>query len=323
MRALAPQASERTACVDDLVDALLPDLGDPAAGQESLEHLVNQSEKDDEAEQTTWRERHLPWRTRYPWLYPALERVKLRRAVHQHQRARDQRGGHAAGHPPGAAVLSGSHVRLRPAGNPRGHGGGPCLAAHRQRADPLRSGLCGGNVPRHQRVVPAGAAPRRRRGRLVALRRARREARGRGGASPLLPALPRGRRHHGRLCPGPGARGGYRSRELRARAGVSHAGRHGLLCPAGRPGLLGASRRGGPCRRGLFRHRNEGLRDLGNHWPEHWPGGPSGRRVPGCRSGEWRYMGPAQLGARWACGTLVCVSVHFDCPERTLYELSE
>ena len=38
MRALAPQASERTACVDDLVDALLPDLGDP-------------------------------------WLYPALERV--------------------------------------------------------------------------------------------------------------------------------------------------------------------------------------------------------------------------------------------------------
>ena len=75
MRALAPQASERTACVDDLVDALLPDLGDPAAGQESLEHLVNQSEKDDEAEQTTWRERHLPWRTRYPWLYPALERV--------------------------------------------------------------------------------------------------------------------------------------------------------------------------------------------------------------------------------------------------------
>ena len=68
MRALAPQASERTACVDDLVDALLPDLGDPAAGQESLEHLVNQSEKDDEAEQTTWRERHLPWRTRYPWL---------------------------------------------------------------------------------------------------------------------------------------------------------------------------------------------------------------------------------------------------------------
>lgn len=75
MRALAPQASERTACVDDLVDALLPDLGDPAAGQESLEHLVNQSERDDEAEQTTWRERHLPWRTRYPWLYPALERV--------------------------------------------------------------------------------------------------------------------------------------------------------------------------------------------------------------------------------------------------------
>ena len=75
MRALAPQASERTACVDDLVDALLPDLGDPAAGQESLEHLVNQSEKDDEVEQTTWRERHLPWRTRYPWLYPALERV--------------------------------------------------------------------------------------------------------------------------------------------------------------------------------------------------------------------------------------------------------
>ena len=74
MRALAPQASERTACVDDLVDALLPDLGDPAAGQESLEHLVNQSERDDEAEQTTWRERHF-LEDALPWLYLALERV--------------------------------------------------------------------------------------------------------------------------------------------------------------------------------------------------------------------------------------------------------
>ena len=75
MRALAPQASERTACVDDLVDALLPELGDAAAGQESLEHLVDQSEKDDGSEQTTWRERHLPWRVRFPRLEGILERV--------------------------------------------------------------------------------------------------------------------------------------------------------------------------------------------------------------------------------------------------------
>lgn len=75
MRALAPQASERTACVDDLVDALLPDLGDAAAGQESLGHLVDQSEKDDGSDQTTWRERHLPWRVRFPRLEGVLERA--------------------------------------------------------------------------------------------------------------------------------------------------------------------------------------------------------------------------------------------------------
>ena len=74
MRAFAPQASERTACVDDLVDALLPSLGDPAAGQDSLRELVDQSEKDDGTQETTWRERHLPWRTRWPHLEPLLER---------------------------------------------------------------------------------------------------------------------------------------------------------------------------------------------------------------------------------------------------------
>ena len=73
LRAFAPTASERTASIEELTDALLPELGDPAEGQESLRHLVDQSEED-ETDETSWRDRHLPWSVRFPWLEEAFER---------------------------------------------------------------------------------------------------------------------------------------------------------------------------------------------------------------------------------------------------------
>ena len=48
MGALAPSPSGRDADVRDLADELVPRLGLPAMGAESLRDLVSQAEKDDE-----------------------------------------------------------------------------------------------------------------------------------------------------------------------------------------------------------------------------------------------------------------------------------
>ena len=73
-RALAPQVTDRTASVADLVDELVPLLGSCQDGAASLRALVGQSEGDDPAQDATWEVRHLPLRVRAPWLWGAVER---------------------------------------------------------------------------------------------------------------------------------------------------------------------------------------------------------------------------------------------------------
>ena len=74
LRALAPQASNRTPSVDELACELAPSLGDATLGQASLRELVDQSDDEEPEAEIDWEDRHLPWRIRFPWLWPALER---------------------------------------------------------------------------------------------------------------------------------------------------------------------------------------------------------------------------------------------------------
>lgn len=72
--ALAAVTSERTPSVRQLASELLPFLGSAEEGAESLADLVGQSEEDDAPEDPSWDLRHLPLRTRFPWLEGALAR---------------------------------------------------------------------------------------------------------------------------------------------------------------------------------------------------------------------------------------------------------
>ena len=72
--ALAPDVMRRTASVQDLAQSLLFYLGKPSQGASSLAQLVEQSEQDDDTQETTWEQRHLPLNLRFPWLETALVR---------------------------------------------------------------------------------------------------------------------------------------------------------------------------------------------------------------------------------------------------------
>ena len=73
--AMAPMAADRTASVGQMADSLLFYLGSPTQGSASLRGLVEQSERDDDTETTTWEQRHLPLELRFPWLGTALARA--------------------------------------------------------------------------------------------------------------------------------------------------------------------------------------------------------------------------------------------------------
>lgn len=75
VRALAPTASERTSSVDELACELVPELGDPAEGQASLAELIEQSEKDDQADEGEWGRAHLPFHLRMPQAWAVVERA--------------------------------------------------------------------------------------------------------------------------------------------------------------------------------------------------------------------------------------------------------
>lgn len=75
VRALAPTASERTSSVDELACELVPELGDPAEGQASLAELIEQSEKDDQADEGEWGRAHLPFHLRMPQAWAVVERT--------------------------------------------------------------------------------------------------------------------------------------------------------------------------------------------------------------------------------------------------------
>ena len=74
LEALCPEPAGRTASVQELTESLLFYLGKPSRGATSLAELVEQSEKDDGTEKTTWEQRHLPINLRFPWLETALVR---------------------------------------------------------------------------------------------------------------------------------------------------------------------------------------------------------------------------------------------------------
>lgn len=75
IRALAPTASERTSSVDELACELVPKLGDPAEGQASLAELIEQAEKDDQADEGEWGRAHLPFHLRMPQAWAVVERA--------------------------------------------------------------------------------------------------------------------------------------------------------------------------------------------------------------------------------------------------------
>ena len=75
VRALAPTASDRTSSVDELACELVPKLGDPAEGQASLAELIEQSEKDDQADEGEWGRAHLPFHLRMPQAWAVVERA--------------------------------------------------------------------------------------------------------------------------------------------------------------------------------------------------------------------------------------------------------
>ena len=74
LNAMTPDITRRTASVQDLTRSLLFYLGSPSEGAASLSELVEQSEKDDGTEETTWEQRHLPLNLRFPWLESAFTR---------------------------------------------------------------------------------------------------------------------------------------------------------------------------------------------------------------------------------------------------------
>lgn len=79
--AMSPEPANREASVQGFAESLAYYLGSPAEGATSLKALVEQSEKDDEADQTTWEQRHLPLSVRFPWLEGALTRLVVAAAA--------------------------------------------------------------------------------------------------------------------------------------------------------------------------------------------------------------------------------------------------
>ena len=72
--ALSANPADRPADVRDLNDELLPFLGDPRDGADSLRELVEQAEKDDGSQDSPWSEGVPPLLLRMPWLPGALVR---------------------------------------------------------------------------------------------------------------------------------------------------------------------------------------------------------------------------------------------------------
>lgn len=73
LEAMDPESQGRPASARGLAKRMLPWLGSPDEGRESLRHLVDQSE-DDEPDDS-WEVRHLPLYVSHPALEPALERA--------------------------------------------------------------------------------------------------------------------------------------------------------------------------------------------------------------------------------------------------------
>ena len=74
LAALAPEAAGRPSSVDALADELVPLLGSPEEGRESLSDLVGQASADDGADRP-WRPGRLPLSTLHPWAAPVAERA--------------------------------------------------------------------------------------------------------------------------------------------------------------------------------------------------------------------------------------------------------
>lgn len=74
LAALAPEAAGRPSSVDGLADELVPLLGSPEEGRESLSDLVGQASADDGADRP-WRPGRLPLSALHPWAAPLAERA--------------------------------------------------------------------------------------------------------------------------------------------------------------------------------------------------------------------------------------------------------
>ena len=79
--ALSADAGGRMNSVAEFADEVLPSLGNPERGAESLRSLVDQSEEDETLSHEDWAVEHLPFIDRFPWAEPLFERSLAAAAV--------------------------------------------------------------------------------------------------------------------------------------------------------------------------------------------------------------------------------------------------